>query len=439
MQQNNHQTHTQSIDRFVHPQQNLQSHAMKSKTSAHQGGRLTEKKENRSKRKIIIKLIRKLLKKTPANYLLQAKKLIKNNQQSQAKRKLWRSTLFFPENTMCTETLLKLMKADEEPRQILRLSNIILSHNPGSTNGWRSKTLSLLILGKKTKLSRTIKRYFASQSHPHTRFFNGLSNFKINPRKLLWVSSFHTFQNPHTHDHSLTNTQPFQYWSQDLIPPDIQSLQKEWNALLNKANLPKIILFNKKSARSWIKSHTPELLRHFDNAPLFAMEADIFRIAYAVKNDCIWIDSDEFPRTATSQILQHWIKRCDTLFLFRWNRPWISNSFFMTRKSSPFFLELEQSIQSYQLPTGVISRKDVLNSYGPGRYNKQLNKLIRERNFLNDSNPIEAEKALIKLNGWRYGFTNEKIFCSLKPPFKLNYENTTDSWHRSVDGLNQSA
>ena len=382
---------------------------------------------------MVLQWIAKLLKKTPERYQAQAKHLLKKNQFYQAEKKLWRGVFLFPESSACAETLLELIKIDEKPGHFLRLSNIILNRTPFSKNGLTHKVLSLLILGKKTKATYTLETYFKSKDYSGSRFLDGLSHLNKNPRKLLWASSFHTHQGLHTQSNNSTIFQPFQYWSQGLIPNDIAKIKEAWNILLSEIELPEIILFNKDSARSWIQRHTPELAQHFDNAPLFAMEADIFRIAYAIKNDCIWIDSDEFPRTLTGKLLRYWSKRCDTLFLFRWNRPWISNSFFMTKKASPFFLDLEQSIQSYQLPDRAIRRKDVLNSYGPGRYNKQLNQLLRQCNFLNNCHPDLPEKAMINFNNWRYAFTNEKIFCALKPPFQLDYTNTLDSWHQHVD------
>ena len=387
---------------------------------------------------MVLQWIAKLLKKTPERYQKQARNLIKKSDYRQAKKKLWKGIFFFPESSACAETLLELTKIDENPRQFLRLSNIILDRNPLIENGLMHKVLSLLILGEKAKATHILKTYFKSQDYPRSRFLNGLSHLNKNPRKLLWASSFYTHQGRYIKSNNCTNFQPFQYWSQGSIPNDIARIQGAWNALLSKADLPKIILYNKDSARSWIQRYTPELTQHFDNAPLFAMEADIFRIAYAVKNDCIWIDSDEFPRTATSTLLKHWIKRCDTLFLYRWNRPWISNSFFLTKKSSPFFLDLEQSIQSYQLPDRAIRRKDVLNSYGPGRYNKQLNQLLSQYKFSGHHHSVLPEKALFDFNNWRYAFTNEKIFCALKPPFQLDYTNTSDSWHQLVDQSGRS-
>lgn len=387
---------------------------------------------------MVLQLIAKLLKKTPERYQKQAKHLTQKNQYRKAEKKLWRGIFLFPESSACAEMLVELIKIDEKPRQFLRLSNIILDRNPLNKNGLTHKALSLLILGEKAKATHILKTYFESKDYPHSRFLNGLSYFNSNHRKLLWASSFHTHQGLYSQSNKSTDFQPFQYWSQGSIPNDIARVQEAWNALLSEIDLPKIVLFNKNSARSWIQRHTPELTHHFDNAPLFAMEADIFRIAYAIKNDCIWIDSDEFPRASTSTLLKHWTKRCDTLFLYRWNRPWISNSFFLTKKSSPFFLDLEQSIQSYQLPDRAIRRKDVLNSYGPGRYNKQLNQLLSQYKFSGHRHSILPEKALFDFNNWRYAFTNEKIFCALKPPFQLDYTNTSDSWHQLVDQSGRS-
>ena len=97
---------------------------------------------------MVLKQIAKLFQKTPERYLEQAKYLIDKNQFRQAEKKLWRGIFFFPESSACTESLLKLIKIDEKPRQFMRLSNIILSRNPLSKNGLMHKALSHLILGK---------------------------------------------------------------------------------------------------------------------------------------------------------------------------------------------------------------------------------------------------------------------------------------------------
>ena len=89
---------------------------------------------------------------------------------------------------------------------------------------------------------------------------------------------------------------PFQYWSQGQLPYDLQDIQEKWNKIFLNMGLPAIKLFNKSSAREWIALNAPEFIKSFEKAPLFAVEADIFRIAYALKNDCIWIDSDQYPR-----------------------------------------------------------------------------------------------------------------------------------------------
>ena len=142
---------------------------------------------------MVLKQIAKLFQKTPERYLEQAKYLINKNQFRQAEKKLWRGIFFFPESSACTESLLKLIKIDEKPRQFMRLSNIILSRNPLSKNGLMHKALSLLILGKKIKATHVLNTYFKSEDYPRSRFLNGLSHLNKNPRKLLWASSFHTY------------------------------------------------------------------------------------------------------------------------------------------------------------------------------------------------------------------------------------------------------
>ena len=52
------------------------------------------------------------------------------------------------------------------------------------------------------------------------------------------------------------------------------------------------------------------------------------------QNDCIWIDSDQYPKKLTPQLIKWWATECDTLLMFRWNRPWVTNSFFMTKKDA---------------------------------------------------------------------------------------------------------
>ena len=176
------------------------------------------------------------------------------------------------------------------------------------------------------------------------------------------------------------------------------------------------------------------MIKLFEEAPLYAVEADIFRIAFALHNDCIWIDSDQYPRKNTSRLIQQRVNDCDTLLMFRWNRPWITNSFFLTKKASPIFRKIFNTSLDYEFPiSGRMTRNDVLKGFGPGRYNAILNKIFKETMLRTNNDAYYSTKSQwISDDGWRYVFLNEKNLCALKPPFKLSYESTKDSWHNHM-------
>ena len=299
-----------------------------------------------------------------------------------------------------------------------------------------SKILSLLVEGKTEDAIKTFHLHRKNKITSESRFLNGLSHAEKNDRKSLWASSFHANVNTKTiyNQELIVQFAPFQYWSQGRPPSDIIHIQEIWNKIFLEIGLPAIKIFDKSSARDWINIFTPQLSKPFNEAPLYAVEADIFRIAFALHNDCIWIDCDQYPRQNTAQLIHQCRSYCDSLLMFRWNRPWVTNSFFLTRKASPFFQKITNTILSYKFPAnGAMTRNDVLRSFGPGRYNLILNKIIRECSIQTSSNSnYLMNSGMTSQEGWRYAFLNEKNLCSLKPPFKLSYESSEDSWHNSV-------
>ena len=307
---------------------------------------------------------------------------------------------------------------------------------PNTTEDMVPKVLSLLAEGKTEEALNAYRPNNQNTKTSRSRFLNGLNCATKNRRKALWISSFCDDTNPKAHTNQETRFQftPFQYWSQGQLPYDLQDIQEKWNKIFLNMGLPAIKLFNKSSAREWIALNAPEFIKSFEKAPLFAVEADIFRIAYALKNDCIWIDSDQYPKKNTEQLIQEQVNTCDTLLVFRWNRPWVTNSFFLTRKASPLFENIFNASLNYEFPTkATMTRNDVLRSFGPGRYNTSLNKIFSEESIQPYANSNHLAKAQwISKEGWRYAFLNEKNLCALKPPFKLNYENSEDSWHNKV-------
>ena len=338
-----------------------------------------------------------------------------------------------------TRKLLRLghkRSAPYPPTRLLRyFHNFISKKVANNSSSTIRRVIFLLESGQKDEAINIFNLEKYQTSALKSRFLNGLSCANKNTRKKLWISSFEiitkTTNSPTPDIHFV----PIQYWSQGKLPPDFEKIRRKWNQILAYSGQQQIQLFNKSSARDWIASYTPELIKHFDKAPLYAIEADIFRIAFAFKNNCIWIDSDQYPKRFTPQLIQRWSHDCDTLLMFRWNRPWVTNSFFMTKKNSPFFRAMIEANLSYTFPKKEdLSRKDVLNSFGPGRFNKSLSALISEGRLPTDNAKVlnKIKPVLLTRDGWKIAFSNETSLCSLKPPFALKYGGPTKSWHDQV-------
>ena len=338
-----------------------------------------------------------------------------------------------------TRKLLRLghkRSAPYPPTRLLRyFQNFISKKVANNSSSTIRRVIFLLESGQKDEAINIFNLEKYQTSALKSRFLNGLSCANKNTRKKLWISSFEiitkTTNSPTPDIHFV----PIQYWSQGKLPPDFEKIRRKWNQILAYSGQQQIQLFNKSSARDWIASYTPELIKHFDKAPLYAIEADIFRIAFAFKNNCIWIDSDQYPKRFTPQLIQRWSHDCDTLLMFRWNRPWVTNSFFMTKKNSPFFRAMIEANLSYTFPKKEdLSRKDVLNSFGPGRFNKSLSALISEGRLPTDNAKVlnKIKPVLLTRDGWKIAFSNETSLCSLKPPFSLKYNGSTKSWHDQV-------
>ena len=311
------------------------------------------------------------------------------------------------------------------------------------TQGIKSEPIQIVvqnILGllAEGKTEQALDAHSLNSKHKNpgkSRFLDGLNFAATNKRKALWISSFcgDTKAKPQPNQEIVVKFTPFQYWSQGKLPHDIQDIQKKWDKIFLEIGLPTIKVFDKTSAGEWISSHAPEFIKIFEKAPLYAVEADIFRIAFALHNDCIWIDSDQYPRQNTGQLIQQRANHCDTLLMYRWNRPWITNSFFLTKKNSPLFQKIFNTSLSYKLPkTRTLTRNDVLRSFGPGRYNTVLNTIIKESSIHPKANSLPKAQWTSK-EGWRYTFLNEKNLCALKPPYKLSYESSESSWHNHVE------
>ena len=230
----------------------------------------------------------------------------------------------------------------------------------------------------------------------------------------VWLKSYgNTFTSKRVYNPS-ERFIAIQYWSQALQPQEVDFITNAWNSLLDDSNCGKIHRFDKQSARSFISKHQPQLLKAFDTAFHYAIEADIFRIAFALSHNCIWIDSDAFPTSKTKSIIERGITSASATLLLRWHKPWITNAFFITPKGNSFFVELAKRREEYSFEDKKQTRDEVFSSFGPGHYNATVETITSWKSS--------------DLDKFQLQFVNDYCGIRLHPYARLNYKKTNQSW-----------
>lgn len=222
-----------------------------------------------------------------------------------------------------------------------------------------------------------------------------------------------------------------QYWSQGELPADVRLVFEEWEKLFHRESLGQVQLFDRSSAGEWIAEHTPEFRSLFAGAFHYAMESDIFRIAYASKFPCIYVDIDGWPLENAARILRLGLQSRRSMLYFRSYRPWILNGFFISRPECPFFRELVNQTLSVDLSALPRNHDTIEATFGPTRYNKVLREILSET----DKTSVSAVDgvpgcAQVLTGSEQIYFTHEAAVASVKPPFPLNYKATRDYWKR---------
>ena len=244
-----------------------------------------------------------------------------------------------------------------------------------------------------------------------------------------WIFSYKTFHHTKKNMPVFTH-QAFQYWSQGDPPKQILRLTDEWNYELNKIGLNNILLFDHNSALAWISENTPEFIEPFRSAFHYAVEADIFRIAYATKNDCIWIDADMVISKSVSGTLAQRILSADTTLYIREREPGLSNGFFATKKSSPFFMEIMNKMKNYSFSGKTPSKDLVLETFGTSRYTDTLAALMEK--YANHEKSYNPKNPCLNFNNWKINFVNKATFGRSKPSEGLDYFITRENWNNFV-------
>jgi hypothetical protein len=189
-------------------------------------------------------------------------------------------------------------------------------------------------------------------------------------------------------------------------------------------------VYDNESAARWIAANAPEFSAAFSQAFHFAMESDIFRIAYASRLDCIYIDIDSWPIAGISRVLDCGLRSGSSMLYFRAGQPSLNNSFFIARRNCPFFETLVRQCSAIDLSGLPRQRSTILDTFGPGRFISVLHEIVGG-DAVTAVHPIpEANgvSAMYFQDGSSLLFANEFATAAQKPPYPLNYKRTDDHW-----------
>ena len=221
-----------------------------------------------------------------------------------------------------------------------------------------------------------------------------------------------------------------QYWSQGAPPRDVAYVVDQWRRLLAEEELGEVALFDRISGRDWIEEHAPDFLGAFDKAFHFAMESDIFRIAFASRRPCIYMDIDSWPLEHTAEVLRYGMAQTGSLLYFRSYQPWLVNGFFISRPDCQFIRTLVDQTLSLDLDSMEKNHITIDTSFGPTRFNVVVKDLIAQ-NVTSQVDPTDAYGcSRLTLDGGVLHFVHEAAVAAVRPPFDLGYKGTGDYWKR---------
>ena len=211
-----------------------------------------------------------------------------------------------------------------------------------------------------------------------------------------------------------------QYWSQGDLPKEFRYIQRRWQKLLNPYGINQWIHFDRNKAMAWIESEAPEFLVSFRSAFHYAVEADVFRVAYASRKPLIWLDADLFPRPSAGRFLRRALNRKTSCVLTRPYAPYLLNGFFTSTPSCRFIQNLAAQCAGIDFSELPRTGRTITNTFGCQRFIKVLTELCSE--------PHRREGSVLRGMDWGIQFANTRSFASSIPP--LAY--TCKSPHQSA-------
>ena len=338
----------------------------------------------------------------------------------------------FPPTQKLLKTAIQIYRLLGNHSKSLQYAELFINHYPNSWKGYLYASQDKLILGnfQLNDYSQELNSTRPAKNNGQIRsFWKYLYRTKNTKKTDLWINSYKLIRQ--SADNQISKQciewQPFQYWSQGKPPKQIRKVTSLWNEIFKMIGLPPIRQFDQKSASAYITKNCPELITPFKTAFTHAVQADVFRVAFAQKNNCIWLDSDLYPNCNTIHHLQELLSKQKTTLFFRWYRPWITNAFFISLSSSTFFGKILESTKNINFNNFPKSKETILSTFGPGRYNQELDKIIKYNPEM-----LESKSTSITFQQEQIAFTNDYVFANMKPPYRLKYKNTNDNWQKLV-------
>jgi len=221
--------------------------------------------------------------------------------------------------------------------------------------------------------------------------------------------------------------QAIQYWSQDLIPDDIKSLTGLWNQQLRIIGLPPIVIYSKQMAANWIASNAPEFSISFNTAYHYAIESDVFRVAYASKGCCIYLDADMLPYHWTNKVLKELLTEESSVLYLRSMRPIIGSCFFISRDGCPFFKRLSKECLNIDFTKLPNDGNTITTSFGVDKFMSVVLGLVSDFPSV-DIQHLGSGYAELKWQDNKLLFVNESLIAAASKP-NLKYKQTQASWH----------
>ena len=337
----------------------------------------------------------------------------------------------------------QVFRASGDYAKALEYAELLITHRPGDWNGYYLAAQDKMVLKDFNGAAQILEKGIG--------IVNDTTDQKFLLKILAWTKSAHNSHDKYkvlfeswrdskanralTHQYTALKSRqcrsmpkPIQYWSQNEIPADVLDVTEAWNQVLTDCGAERIRIWNRSEAQKWIASNTPEFEMAFQSAPHFAAESDVFRLAYTKIEECIYLDSDLYPKKFSAQILALALDAESSTFFCWSNYPFIQNSFFISRPSCPIFPAIRDSLNGWNYTGKELTPELIHDSFGPGAYNETIKAIMDQSSSKKREILIKGVLDKIILDTGNLLICNEETFAHMSKPGGLAYKKTDMHW-----------